>query len=872
MYKQKNIPPKLAGWLLKRLLTKQNRDSIIGDFEEIYSILLKEKGKLRAKAWYWKQTLTSFPSFLINTFEWGATMFKHLFKTTIRNIRRQRLYSFINIIGLAIGLTCAQIIMLWVFDELSYDRFHNDYEQIYRLGQDDYYSGQAYRIGVTPYLLAPTLKEELPEVEDYTRFVYTPSMLLKHEDKLFFEEGLRAVDPSFLNMFNYPLLAGDKSTALSAPYSIIVTEEMALKYFGSLDVLGQSIVINGKYSFNITGIMENLPVNTSIEFDFLVPLEATKIFGYYREDWDFNSILTYLKVSKYISQNLLEEKTTEIYRSHLVETIGDEKELDRFNSGPKRKIVAEPIAAVHLYHYSGFGNSSTAITDVYIFVLVAFFVLLIACINFMNLSTAKSAGRAKEVGLRKTLGAFKSHLVSQFFGESLFMVVIAQIFSLILTILILPEFNLITSKEFQISDLYQFDFIAGLIGITLITGLLSGSYPALFLSSFQSAEVLKGRLSTGSRSGIFRKILVVTQFTLSIALIIGTIVVFKQTNFMQSQELGYNKSNLIYMPLSGNARNSYEYLKQRLLSEPGILNVSGSISAPTYFAVNSGDADWEGRDPQSSFLVSSNGVDFNYIETMGLEIAEGRSFSKAFPTDSAEAFIINQKLAKIIDDESVIGKRFSFQNIDGKIIGVIKDFHFQSLREEIEPLAINFSNNSRQHILVRLAPGNISGGINTIQSVWKSIVPNYPFEYYFADEAISEMYKAEQRIGAMLQIFTFLIIFIASLGLFGLASYMAEQRTKEIGVRKTLGASVPNIVLLLSKEFTKWVLIANIIAWPIAYYFLGDWLESFAYRISLSVWFFIFSGIAAIGVALLTVSFQAIKAARMNPVDSLKYE
>jgi ABC-type antimicrobial peptide transport system permease subunit len=447
-----------------------------------------------------------------------------------------------------------------------------------------------------------------------------------------------------------------------------------------------------------------------------------------------------------------------------------------------------------------------------------------------------------------------------------------MVFGLILAVLLLPNFNTLSGKDMSLSTILTWKFITGLFAITLITGIISGSYPALFLSAFQPAKVLKGSLREGTKSALFRKTLVVIQFTLSVLLIIGTSIVFKQLHFMRTKKLGFDKEHLICSVLRGDTHTRYETLKNQLLVTPGVENVTATWQYPLYNSANAGGADWEGKDPEQTVLIGINGVDFDYVETIKIEMADGRSFSKKFSTDTSSAFMVNEEVAKLIGRDSVVGERFSFAGTDGYIIGVMKNYHFKTLRDEIEPHALVLSPGQYRFAVIRLDEGNIVSAVDNIKQTWNHVNPGYPFEYSFLDEDYDQMYRSEERIGKLLQTFAVLAIFIASLGLFGLASYTAEQRTKEIGVRKVLGATVPSIALLLSREFTKWVIVSNLIAWPVSFFLLKNWLQSFAYRTSLSWWIFGLSGFMALIIALLTVSFQAVKAALANPANSLKYE
>ncbi len=800
-------------------------------------------------------------------------MIKNYITVALRNIFRHKSYSLINITGLALGMACCLLIMMWVLDELSYDRFHSNADQLYRVEQDQNYSGEIYHVTVTPYPMGPGIKAEIPEISDAARYTSPGTLLLRYGEKAFFESDVQAVDPSFLSMMTFPLISGIRETVLEKPHSLIISADMAEKYFGTDDPMGKTITVNNMYAFVITGVMANIPDNSSLQFEMLVPFEFIHDIGSYNDSWDSNSILTLVQLHENSKIADVNKKITDVRHSHVEVRFQDDPEgLQRFNSRPRTQFMVNPVTAVHLHSYFGYGHSMGAIQYVYIFVIIALFVLLIACINFMNLATARSANRAKEVGLRKVVGALKKHLVIQFYGESILLSFISVGFAFVIAILLLPKFNLISGKELSWQTMLNWKFITGMLCVTLLTGIVSGSYPALFLSAFQPVKVLKGTLNAGAGSAMFRKILVVIQFSLSIFLIVSTGFVYKQVTYMQSKKLGYNKEHLIYIPLRGKTREFYAPLKDELKRDPLVVNVTGTGHPPTMIGSNSSGADWDGKDPDFNVLISQNRNAFDYIETMGIELAEGRSFSREFTTDTSTAFMVNEEVVKIMGVESAAGKRFSFNGIDGTIIGVMKNFHFQSVRYEIEPLAIRVRPGSINYMVIRLPAGNIKKSLDFVKSSWQRMVPDYPFDYRFVDEDFDRMYRAESRMGTLLQTFAVLAILIACLGLFGLASFTAEQRTKEIGVRKVLGASITSLVISMSKEFTKWVLVANFIAWPLAYYAMNNWLQSFAYRTSMAWWIFALTGVVALVIALLTVSYQSVKAALSNPVDALKYE
>jgi predicted permease len=792
-------------------------------------------------------------------------MFRNYLVTALRTIFRQKVFSFINIMGLAFGLACALLILLWIQDELSYDKFHENADRLFRVEEDQFYSGEVYHVNVTPYPSGPVWKDEIPEIDDACRHQWPNGMLFRYGDNSFYERGCVAVDSSFFNMFSYSLLQGDPSQVLAQPWSAVITEETAEKYFGADDPVGKVFTVNNRYEFTVTGVLESIPRNSILEFDILVPFSYLNETGQFNDSWGSNSIRTFILLHENAIIDTVNNKLTRIVQQH--------------NEGTTTKFMAAPFTGIHLHGYGGYGPRPGAIVFVYIFSAIAIFVLLIASINFMNLSTARSANRAREIGLRKTSGASRGTVIVQFFGESVLLALISLVFALFIVSAIMPVFNTISGKELDFSSLMSLRFILSMILVALVAGLVSGIYPALYLSAFRPIRVLKGDLSTGMKSGRMRKILVVVQFALSVFLIIGTVVVYRQLNYMKGKDLGYDREHLFYVYMRGDIKESYHTLKEELLRNPNVLSVSASGHQPHRISSNSGGASWEGKDPELEVLIGYNPVDFDYIETMGIEMAYGRSFSKEYPGDlyhdTIANFMINEQVARIMGIENPVGHRFSFWNIHGRVIGVMKDWHYHSVRTKIEPLVLITAPIDYwiSYMVVRIAPGTISKTMKSIEETWNEVIPAYPFDYQFVDEDLDRMYRAEERLGNLLKYFTALAIIIACLGLFGLASFTAEQRTHEIGVRKVMGARVRTVVLLLSREFTHLVLISWIIAIPAAWYVMKNvFLQNFEYRTGMAWWIFVLAGLTALLIAILTVTYQAVRAALTNPAEALRYE
>jgi putative ABC transport system permease protein len=793
-------------------------------------------------------------------------MLRNYLITAIRSFYRQKGFSLINILGLAFGLACALLILLWVQDELSFDRFHEHADRLYRVEEDQYYSGEVYHVNVTPWPSGPVWKDEIPEIEDASRFQWSSGLLFTYGEKAFYEGGCVAVDSTFFDLFTYEFLHGNKASALTQPYSAVLTEEAAEKYFGDENPIGKSLNANNKYEFTITAVLKSLPKNSIIQFDILVPFDFLKETGQYNDHWGNNSIRTYIKLYENAVIDSVDSKLTAVVKKYNEDTTTD--------------FMAAPFTRIHLYEYWGYGHNPGAIVFIYIFSAIAIFVLLIACINFMNLSTARSSTRAREIGLRKASGASKRAVIIQFFGESVLLAFISLFFALIIVSSILEVFNNVSGKELDFSNLLTPRFILAMILVTLIAGLISGIYPALYLSAFRPIKVLKGDLSAGMKSGWFRKVLVVVQFTLSVFLIIGTVIIYRQLNYMKSKDLGYDKENMFYFQMRGEIKDKYQTIKDAFLRDPQVLGVSAAGHQPHQIGSNSGGGDWDGKDPDLSVLIGHNIVDYDFIETMKIELKDGRSFSRDFPGDMASMedtsanFMINEVLEEIMEKENAVGEMFRMWGMEGRIIGVMKDFHYHSVRTKIEPLIFMLGFNEYfSWIVVRVAPGDLSKTMGSLEKSWEEVMPGYPFDYSFVEESLDQMYRTEERLGTLLKYFTILAIIIACLGLFGLASFTAEQRTQEIGVRKVMGARVSTVMMLLSKEFSLLVLLSCMIAIPASLLVMGKvFLQNFEYRTDMTWWIFLGASLAALLIAVLTVSYQAARAALTNPADALRHE
>ena len=806
-------------------------------------------------------------------------MFRNYFKIAFRYLGKHKGYSFINIAGLAVGIACCLLILLLVRDELSFDRFHENKDRMYRVivqlpGQ--FYMGTDY-LAVTPAPLAHALIEEFPEVIQATRIDQSNDVIMSYQNKRFYEDGFLWADSHFFDVFTFPFLRGDQSEALSEPYSVVISERMAHKYFGDEDPIGKIMALNNRYDFIVTGIMTDVPQNSHLQFDFLASLLTLKsIRGQedYLERWGNYSYYTYILLPEGYSPRGLERKFPAFVEKYMGERLRQMRERDPTRQASR--FFLQPLKRIHLHSHINFEISPNSdIRRIYLLSALALLILLIACINYMNLATARSAIRAKEVGMRKVIGAVRRQLTRQFIGESVLLSFIAVLLAVILVEIFLPVFNTLVSKNISLHFFQDWEFFIGLIGVALFVGIISGSYPAFFLSSFQPAAVLKGSLKTEEKGSILRRMLVIFQFAASIVLVISTVIIYSQIEFIRNKKLGFSREQVVVLPVRDRElRENHKPFKHELLQNPAVLGCTASTWLPNNIRTNVGDTIWEGMEEGADLQIYLLEVDHDFIDLFEIELAEGRNFSREFSTDS-QAYIINEAARKIFGWETALGKRFGFRREEvgmGQVIGVVKDFHFLSLHQEIQPLVIHLTENGMSYLSVKIISQNIPQTVEFLKEKWKKFSPNYPFEYFFLDDDFEKMYRSEMRLGKIFMSFTFLAVFIACLGLFGLASFTSEQRTKEIGVRKVLGASVSNIVFLLSKEFSKWVMIASLIAWPLAYYIVSQWLQSFAYRISIGIWIFFLSTALALCVAMMTVGFKAAKVALANPVDALKYE
>ena len=806
-------------------------------------------------------------------------MLRNYLKIAFRNMKRHKGYSFINIAGLAIGMACCILILLYVADELSYDRFHKNKDRIYRVNAISSIGTTSRRYATVPPALAPGLADSIPEIEAFTRLMETPSLRGRIDDNSIEITDCFFVDSAFFNIFTHEFIAGAPESVFENPDSIVITEETADRLFGDESPMGKIIDLGESRVVQIRGVIKNVPNNSHIHFNGLLPLSFIRDES--GNPVDFSEAAYFCEWYAYL---LIRESTHygDVERK-IMETV-EEKWGDLYREkGTTRQYPLQNIKDLHLRSTSEYEQGNPGdINTVYLFSSIALFVLFIACFNFINLSTARSTNRAREVGMRKVIGSQKNQIVRQFLSESIIMSIVGLVIGIMLVQLALPSFNRLAGKEFDSSNLMSSTVLLGLLGIIIVTGIIAGSFPAFILSAFDPITVLKGKLSSTSNNITLRKILVVFQFSISIFMIVGILVIIRQLDYIKNINLGFDKEQMVVIPFFGNRQNEegagrHEALRNKMLQKSSILSASFSIDRP------GGDLGYdaflpEGKSNDETLRAMRYWVDHNFIKTYGMEVVKGRDFSESFSTDADQALIINEKAAAALGwGEDVLGKRLvnvSRDNRPGIIVGVVKDFHSASMKMEISPVVMALDPRFFAFISARIRPDNVSNTLSFLEGSLREIYPDREFDYsyYFIDDDFRSKYPEEEKIREIYIAFGFLAVFVACLGLFGLASYSVEQRTKEIGIRKVLGASGREIVLLLSKEFSKWVFAANIIAWPLAYYIMNRWLGNFAYRIGVKWDIFIFSGIITAIIALFTVSFHSIKAANSNPVNALKYE
>ncbi len=799
-------------------------------------------------------------------------MFKNYFKIALRNILNQKFYSIINIVGLSIGISACILVGLYIRQDFSFDKYHKNADRIYRVGFSITQEGITERSAQSPALLAPTLKNISPEIKKITRICYSQSALVEFEEKRFYEDKLTYGDSTFFEIFTYETLAGNKNEFLRKTNSMVITESSAKKYFGDESPLGKELKINNKFIFEIVGVIKDVPLNSHFKFDFIGTYSSLDKMpeGNYLNQWGatFGSY-AYMLVQPGFNKYEFENKNRNFFKTYA--GIRDDG----------WRVFLTPLLDIHLN--SNLPNEieeNSSIVRILVLSAIVLFILMLACINFINLATARASKRAAEIGIRKVLGAYRVQLIKQFLSESVILSMVSLALSIATVIMVKPFFSNLVGTEILFDINNSWGSILIIFSGVFLLGILAGIYPALFVSSYQPIKVIKGSTfsSDGKKSTFFlRKGLVVLQFSISIVLIAGTIIANLQLSFMQNYNMGFEKEFMIVLPAHGNIGDKYETIKSELKNINGVINATAGRGAPISDNNIGTECRPKGLTSPEGFPISVNSIDYDYMNQFGIKMVAGRYFSKEFSTDFPNAMVVNETMVKNLgfkNPQDAIGKSYfiSLNEFKPQIIGVSKDFNSNSLHNEMMAQVFMINPNWFKEFVVKVNSKNISATIGGLKDVMTKFYPEFPFEYHFLDESIDKMYKSEARYSNVISTFSAIALFIACLGLLGLTSYVTEQRKKEIGIRKVLGASVSNIMQIISSEFLVLVAIANLIAWPAAYYFMNKWLNDFAYRIDISLWTFVIAGGLALFLAMLTVSFQAVKAAVANPVKSLKYE
>ena len=865
-----DFPAALAVWLLSRMTREDQRESVIEDFGEIFSEIKKDKDIHAARRWYWAQAIKSVPMFLRIQMSWGGTMIENYVKIAIRIFKRKKVFSSINVAGLTIGIMCSIFILLLIQYEFSYDRHTKNAESIYRIiiqWPMEYMNTD--KITWTSARLAPFLKEQFPDIEKAVRVDDVPGGLsLSHGNHVFSEEKFYFVDPDFLTMFSTPFIKGRPETALKDPLSVVISEEIARKYFAGENPLERTLRYNNKFDFQVTGIFKNVPENTHFTYDFLASFQSLNTLqgrdAQYMSGWNSMNYQTYIQLRK--GTDPLEFQ--KVMEKHLVE-----------NTPPSQKdyhYFLQPLTGIHLGgNIPGELAQNSHMKYIYIFTAIALLIIVITCFNYINLSTACFSARAGEINIRKVVGANRKRLIQQFMVEAFLTTMIAFVLALILLYSAMPFVNMMIGTEIEFSLLKKMNNLASVIAVVCMIGFFSAYYPALHMSSYKSVSHLKsGRFAGDKRSGLSRNISVVVQFVISTALIVSAIAIGRQVDFIMEKNLGQLNDTIVTLPVvddNEEIKESIGVFGDELKKESAIKGVSVSSWPPTN--IRSGDyAVWEGQEEGERILFHNLRTDYDFIDLYNIPLIEGRNFSRDYPSDMTQAYIVNETAVQMMQMEDPIGKRFGYSHREGIIIGVVKDFHFVPMNQRIKPLAIRWDPLDMRFVSIKIDAKHMLRAIRFIEDRWKEISPGFAFEYSFIDDEVDALYRSEKRLNKSVTFFTYIALFLASLGLFGLVMFSVERRVKEIGVRKVLGAGTLDIVALLSKDFIRLVLLANLIALPLSYFLINKWLQSYAYRIELGAGIFIVSGFTVLVISLLVVSCQAIKAAAANPADSLRYE
>ncbi len=863
-------PPRSGEWILKRLYQDDGKHTHVGDFAEIYRGILAEKGRLHAAAWYWTQLLRSLPGFLANKVYWGLSMLRNYAVISFRNAVKNIGFSLIALLGLGIGLACFILILAYVRFEMSYDRFHENSGRVYRVISAKVPAGQ--KPGEfdrnNPSLLAASLKAEFPEVHHATRIYARTDIqaVLKAGDRVFAEKGL-FVDGDFLQVFSFPLIRGNRATALATPASIVLTKTTARKLFGEEDPLGRQISFrreNGMGEASVTGVVEDVPRNSHLRFSYLLSvatLEADKKNSYMFDNWGVGNFVIYVELSGRGQKESLEKK---------MEAWLEKNRAESYEAG--LQLFLQPVEDIHLRsNVRGELSTNNEIRYIQLFLAIAVLTLFIAAVNYMNIVTARSSTRAREIGIRKVTGANRRQLFEQFLGESLVFAFLSLIMAMAIVRLALPRFGAVSGVDLRLEDLAAGPFLWLVVGATVLTGIVSGAYPALVLSAFQPVRVLKEHAAAGKKGSRLRNLLVVGQFTASIALIVCALIVSGQLRFVQSQRLGFDREHVVVIPIrEPETAAKAGVIRTEMLRCPEVESASRTSGLPTRIEnriINAGFKSDAGETVKITYHFDY--VDENFLDVFKVELAAGRNFSPG-PAANMDAVLVNETLAKMVGWADPLGKEVPFIRGAKRVIGVVRDFNFMSFHEPMGPLVLIPS--AGENLAVRTRPGDVSKAIAVLRNSFERNTTTQPFDFFFLDDDFNALYRKERRTGEIFGAFAIVAVIIACLGLLGLAAFAVERRTKEIGIRKVLGASAPHLAFRLGREFLGLVLIANVVAWPIAYYAMSRWLQDFTYRIELGVWPFLLAAAGALVFAFLTVSTQTFRAAAADPVETLRYE
>ena len=884
--------PRLGYRVLSLALRRGEHDVLLGDIEECFSGLAKEKGEAAARLWYWGQVMRFLPAYILFSISWSVDMFKNYLVTSLRNIKKHKGYSFLNVLGLAIGMAACLLVLLYTRDELSWDRYNKNADRICRVVVDLARQGTEMTVAGAGAPVAAAMIKGFPEVEDAVRFNEAESMLqVRYGDKQFRENRAVHTDPSFFNIFSVPLLTGDPGTALTSPKTLVLSRSTARKYFGREDPIGKTLQLSAESpeDYRVTGVFEDIPRASHFHFDILISLSTLEAAGDpMMTSWMSFNFPTYFLLREGASVRDLERKLPSLISAHseteIRQLTGGSLADFLSKTGMKLDYHLQPLTRIHLYSASGLNDFEPAgdIRSVLLFATVALFILILAAVNFVNLSTARSAGRAKEVGLRKVLGSFRGALVRQFLVESIVLSLMALAIAVLIVRLALPIFSQLSGKELRMAALGQPVTAAIVMALTLAIGLLAGAYPAFFISAFRPSPILRGQPAGGVKGGRFRRALVVFQFAVSAIMIVGTIVVSNQLRFIQNKKLGFNKSQVLILRHADLLGNRAESLKEEMLRFPQVLRASLSSYLPVPSARAAMPVARQGDpDPRQALPISIWTVDHEYIDTLEIKIAAGRNFSRQFPSDS-QAVLLNEAAVRHFGFDSPLGQPLAkvevgpggpsdMRTVPYTVVGVMEDFHYESLRDLIGPLMVRLGP-SRGNLILRIKSDDITGTIGNLRRKWEALLPGEPFDYAFLDESFDRMYRAELRLGRTFGVFAGLALFIGGLGLFGLASFAAVKRMREIGVHKVFGATALDIVRLLVREYVLLVAVANLAAWPVSFWLMSRWLNGFAYRTGVGWEAFAATGALTLVIALLTVGYQSFKAASADPAVVLKYE